>query len=369
MNNRRLFTQIVILLIYTSVAVACMSQLEVLTTDEATQTPVVQRHPNLPFDSAGQVEEIVNPTSLPETAIHTRTPAFLPTPFPTIPACLGDSLFYLDYHGYDKEWRFLGDLFWLCPDNSSTQLIVSNIGARYMAVSPDGDRVALAGDTIQIANLSTGELTNHLEGVPEEYIRFLTWAPDGEYLLFQRFSPETYYSLRTIHISSGTVSEAFIPVEYQDQLIEASIASAIWLPDREQVLLLGDVALALFLMDVTCDDASHLCTANNLRQIPINRHVKNPVAISPDGTKIATRCTISGTHPVEITLCILDFNGNIIQEFMLEGLGIDYIYSLAWSPDSTRIALDNGIGILLFSLIDQSLTNLDIAGKQPVWLP
>ena len=91
-------------------------------------------------------------------------------------------------------------------------------------------------------------------------------------------------------------------------------------------------------------------------------------AISPDGEQIAANCLIPG-EPVEESLCILNFDGNIIREFKMDYLGIDFFYHLSWSSDGTQLAFDTNDTIFILSLPEGTLNELDARGSVPIIMP
>jgi WD40 repeat protein len=371
MNSKPLFGQVRSLMLLVGTALlltACLAQAVPPVTDAAGEVDV---SPLPPSRTSEPTEEPDTSTPSPTpTVTMTSTSTPTSTIVPTLPVCSSGALLSKQAYEQDSEGRTLYKLYWACSDNSYVQQIVSGIRAINMSVSPEGSWIAFGGETLQVMDLSGREITTLLEEVPKEGLYDLSWAPDGEYIVYQRHRATANYSpIEVIHVPSGTVSKEFLPGEYEDQIVHATISGIVWLPRGDQILLFGNYTLSLYLIDVVCDDASHLCEASNMREIPRIRRVRRAPAVSPDGTRIATVCFVPDIYSTETTLCILDFNGNVIREFSLEDLGKDYIYNLAWSPDGSRIAFDTSGAIYIFSLSDQSMRRLGVIGSQPVWLP
>lgn len=276
-------------------------------------------------------------------------------------------MLYLESYGsYGAET--LWEVHWVCSENSEDHFITSHVRSSNLAVSPAGDRVVFAGEITQILELNSREITTLFEEVPEEDTFDPSWSPDGEYIIyFKHRSHPDDSSIEVVHLSSGTISEELIPDEYKEQLVYAT-SYLEWLPQGDQILAFGSYSLDLYVLDITCDDNTHLCEVDNLREIPVNRSILKEPSVSPDGKLIAARCAIPDTHPIESSLCILDFNGSVINEYRFADIGVDYAYHLDWSPDGSRIAFDDSMRIYIFSLTDQSLTRF-IRGIQPLWLP
>lgn len=296
-----------------------------------------------------------------------------PTVMPTLVNCPGSGLLYLEDYAHNEAGQVLDKLYLRCMDDSSTspqsQLVASDILDYMMAASPRGDRVAFANDVIEVLELPGRERMTFLERVPEEYVTYLSWSPDEEYIVYQRYNRYGDLPLEVIHLSTGTVSKQLIPTEYEEQLSDASITGFVWLPQGDQLLLYGDYTQDLYLADIACDQVSHLCTIHNLSRLPLESNVDEPPAVAPDGKKMATTC-LTETHPPQKTLCILDFNGHILDEFTLEELSTKYIYNLAWSLDGFQIAYDDGSAIHILSLDEPGVPGFgNIRGYLPTWIP
>lgn len=372
MNSKPLRCQVRSLVLLAGAAVvlaACQAQAGVPTnynTSEADVTPLPPSHTIEPVD-----EGLDASTSPLASTVTISTPTIpTSTAVPTLPVCSSGALLFTHAYGQNEGGQTLYEVYWVCSGNSFVQFIASGIRAIDMVISPNGRWVAFGGEVLQIMELSSREKMTLSDEVPDEGIYNPSWSPDGEYIVYQRHRAIAGYSpIEVIHLSSGAVSTEFIPGKYKDQITLATISGIVWLPGGNQVLLYGNYTQDLYLLDVVCDNTPHLCVAENMTEIPTSRNIKEAPAVSPDGVRIAALCTVPDTHPVKITLCILDFNGNMIYEFGLEDLGLDYVYHLAWSPDSTQIAFDDVGSIYIFSLSDQSITRLGVTGSQPVWLP
>jgi hypothetical protein len=255
MNSKPLFGQARSLMLLVGTALlltACLAQAVPPVTDAAGEVGVYPLPPSRTLEPTEE-PDTSTPSPVP-TATMTSTSTPTSTIVPTLPVCSSGALLSAGAYGQDSEGRTLHKLYWACSDNSFVQRIASGVSASGMTVSPEGDRVAFAGKGIQIMDLSSREITTLVEEVPEERMYHLSWAPDGEYIVYERHPPMGYSVIEVIHVPSGTVSKEFIPGEYEDQITYVTVSGIVWLPRGDQILLFGNYTLSLYLIDVVHHD-------------------------------------------------------------------------------------------------------------------
>jgi WD40 repeat protein len=332
------------------------------------------------------VEIEASSTSIPTTEeTATSTPLeILPTPtlvesptipaIPTLPTCsnLDSDLLYLKPSSRGQSGEIYVEVRGVCA-NGSSYVLTTVIEAHSVAASPLGDVIAFGGNGIQLLELPSRNLKSLLDVIPQEYVIDLSWSNSGEYLAYVRFREKgrgyDIQPIEIIHVPTYTVSTAVVPEQYQDTLMQASIETVSWLPGDNGLLLFGSVNQSLFTTNIYCDQAAHLCSASDLRQIPTALGVSEPPTLSPDGRRIATVCVhVSANQAISKTLCLLDMAGTIQREFTMSQLGLNTINNLAWSPDGTRIAFDDTSYIYVLLLADGKVTRMDVNGEIPFWV-
>lgn len=337
------------------------------------------------------------PTATTEPTPTPPTPTIEPSPTspPPMPECPDGVVMFRS--NVQTTYMPLNHYFSICPDGTGLVPVVSNELLWENTLSPDGDRFARTeylDRKLVIEDITTHEETTVL--VLQYEIQQLAWSPDGAYVAYtvldKQSGGEWFWRVEIVHLSTQTLSTNFFPGELPgisiDELPPQTFERLSWSPNGTYLLMFG--AGGSQIVTVNCS-AANVCAAelHSTSARSMSAAGYDSLPWSPDGGHIAYACMTAyetesdvPSHPnieFEYGLCVQDVDGNLIQEFKAETLGVEDIRSLTWSPDGTSIAFTaKEIGhsdddIFVLNLDDEALINLtekmDGYQEEPIWIP
>jgi TolB protein len=206
----------------------------------------------------------------------------------------------------------------------------SGNGARYYLVNADGS--------------NRREITR--DDRPKELLR---WAPDGSRLAYVTYDRD----------SDGSISDSpYLCVNEiitgdRHQIPAGNIQDLVWMPDGQSLLMIvrTDEQGAISLYDANGKQLRRISAADYLRDAAY-------ISLSPDASKVAYITPIPG---VEIQSVADSLNVSALDGSAAKSVGILWTEgSLAWSPDSTRIAF-----VALATDLEYALYVLDTNSMEP----
>lgn len=318
----------------------------------------------------------ISPSSA--SAVVTSNPSPTTTGTASLPSCPDRIVIF-----YSRDSENSQSLYAICSDG--TGLTSLPLGSKEILINERSMRVSVSEDRHQLI------LDDSPSGVLFEdkslNIVSLTSSPDQHYVAFgsvYNVDGYLYFRLSALHVETRTLSANLIPENSEPLPVDQGYEWIGWSPVGNQLLLFSG-QLPLRLVDVICDDTTHLCAVRNLRRLSDDFSTKIPFnAWSPDGTKIAYAYYHVSPDANGISvydgLAILNADGGAViadfKETELNALNIDEI---RWSPDGIHLVFTafepdrTDSDIFVLNISDGSVINLtvNLASNEssPLWLP
>jgi hypothetical protein len=301
------------------------------------------------------------------------TQNMVPLPTPTRPSCPAHRILF-----YKNKSIYLA-----CFDNSTTyfeyKLMDSEGGP---ILSPKGEYLSSDDGVVHRLFDLLGRETSTLGYIEHmEDMYWYTWSPDGEYVAYGIFTPGgELIRVMFVHIPTQTVSNTFISSQTLGYSMYEHIIFPTWSPDGKQIALYDQSLFAVFLVEIICSDITHQCeTVGNAREISSpDFAIYGPVSWSPDGAKVAAICRSRNEGKITTTLCVLDMDGRVVQEFNITAFDVEDPDHVRWSPSGDLIAFQGAAGhgesaIYILFVEDMSVYAILSAPGQhyqmPMWVP
>lgn len=227
-----------------------------------------------------------------------------------------------------------------------------NLNETGPSVSPDGEQIAFYGYPINsddadiyIMN-SDGTGVQNLTDSPDEDDRYVSWSPNGEYLVFHsnrregRSDDPRDYEIYTYALETGAIKQL------TDNVVNDFGPD--WSPNGQQIAYYSfEDGWHLYVMDVSTQESIRLTSGDIEARFP---------TWSPDGTQLVFHVT-NGDFS-QIYICNSD--GSDVRPLMTNP-GNDAFPD--WSPDGTQVIfqrrLESGtVGLLRYHIEDGTLTEI-----------
>lgn len=206
---------------------------------------------------------------------------------------------------------------WDARTGDCQSVIEPEYGARTLAFSPDGKRLAIGGSRLTIVDPSTGIADAGRVTFPAD--RLVVWAPDGRGVLSASGS-------RWIHVHDiPGLGERF-------RLCSRTSGGTIrlaWSPDSSFIATLTFRQIDLW----DARDGRHLCGISAPDPL-------EDVALSPDGREVV------GTSVKRVVSFWNVATGALVRSYLLQNQW-DAVSAMAWSWDTRRVAVASRGGVVL----------------------
>jgi Tol biopolymer transport system component len=238
------------------------------------------------------------------------------------------------------------------------QLTEDGQGPWEVAISPDGGRVAFAGETgLTVMNADGTEPRTITASLPDlRYMEGPAWAPDGTRVAFIA-APGAGSSASDMRVyiaaaDGSSVTQVYGPV--------SNIGSLAWSPDGTQIAINPDVNQGRIIA-INADGSGE-------RTIIEHDYLTYGPIWSPDGTRLLFYGQgiqpDSGNVRFELFMTQADGNG-------LTRLAVDFhsIHSAAWAPDGRRVVMagdkEQTSGQAMYLVDVEKLIVTDLTGSEP----
>ena len=260
--------------------------------------------------------------------------------------------------------------------------------AEYSAWSPTGDRIAFSdGESLRLLDVATGEVTRLTEAERGTSLRVMGFSPEGDRVLFSTIESDSLWSIGVDGSDASLVVAGTWQGEWLSRPTAAKTTGQPTSTDARPTpapaasgTLAYDLDGDIFVADPDGSNAVRVANGRPPEDCGGDggEYWAEGPMWSPDGRYLAYRHhTDCSSSVVPWDVVISDAEGNVITTFPAQGWGV------AWSPDSTRVAVwdslyDPPATIGVYGLDGARLTQLtmpsgwssgDNFDDDPEWMP